>query len=361
VPVSLQSLALAGLLAVAALHALRVARPFLLPVVIAVLASFLLAPLVSRLCRWRVPRGLAAASVLVALVGVVVLALSATLAPANEWLNQAPDHLSQLEARLNTALRPVEQVEEAAAQVEKLATLGVPEPTVKVSDKVSLGESIVSRTWSLLASSVVVLALLLFLLATKDPFLRKLVRILPRLEDKRRAVCIAGQIQRDISSHLSTITLINIGLGLCVWAAMSLLGMPSPLLWGVMCAALNFVPYLGAVVGMLIVGAVALLTFDDTWRALAVPLTYGVATGVEGNLLTPAVLGRRLSLDPIVVFLALLFWGWVWGIPGFLLAVPMLLVGKTICDHVPCLATIGDILDRPGSPSQRRIAPRTSP
>jgi predicted PurR-regulated permease PerM len=347
-PVDMRSLALSGLLVLAVLYTLHVARPLLLPVVTAVLASFLLSPPVAFLSRLGLPRAVAAATVLLTVLALAGLALWGTFEPANEWLGEAPKHLSGIERKLREAIRPVEQVGEAALQVEKLAKVGQADDgeVLKVSDGASLGETIFSGTQRLLAAAAVVLALLFFLLASEDQFLRKVVRVLPRLGDKKRAVEIARQTQRDVSVHLATITLINIVLGAVVWLAMDLLGMPNPLLWGVMCAALNYVPYLGAAVGVLIVGGVALLTFDDIARALLVACVYGLVTGIEGSLVTPAVLGRRLALNPVVVFLGVFFWGWIWGPFGALLAVPILLVLKTFCDHVPRLSPLGEFLGR---------------
>ncbi len=347
-PVDVRSLALSGLLLLALLYTVRWAKPFLLPVVTGLLLSFLMTPLVGAMSRWGLPRGLAAALVVLSLVAIIGGAVYATFEPANEWLGHAPRQLARIETKVRRAIRPVEQVGEAAAQVERLAKVAAPENQndVKLTSGVSLSEWLFTSTQRLIASSAVVLALLFFLLASEDRFLRKLVRVLPRLEDKKRAVEIARQTQRDISVHLSTIALINVGLGVAIWGVMYLLEMPSPLLWGVMGAVLNFVPYLGAAAGMVIVSAVAFLTFDDVAHTLLVPIAYGAVTGLEGTLITPAVLGRRLSLNPVVIFVGILFWGWMWGIPGSLLAVPMLLVLKTFCDHVPALAAIGEFLGR---------------
>ncbi len=346
-PVDIRSLALTGLFVLATLYTMRVARTFLEPVIAAVLLNLLLSPVVGALTRWRIPRALAAAVVLLSLGGVLGLGLYTIWEPANEWLGQAPRQVARVERKVRAAIKPVEQMGEAAAQVEKLTQVGrAPESGLKVSDGDSLGESIFAGTQTFLGAAAVVLALLYFLLATEDLFLRKLVRVLPRLEDKKRAVEIARQIQRDVSIHLATITLINVALGLAVWGVMHLLGMPNPLLWGVMCTALNFVPYLGAAIGTLIVGAVAFLTYDTIPQALVPPFAYFLVTAIEGSVVTPAVLGKRLSLNPIVVFLGIFFWGWIWGIPGSLLAVPMLLVLKTCCDHMPPLAAIGEFLGR---------------
>ena len=190
------------------------------------------------------------------------------------------------------------------------------------------------------------IVLLYFLLASGDLFLRKLVRVLPRLSDKKRAIEIARQTEGHISTYLSTVTLINIALGLIVGVAMHLVGMPNAILWGVMAGLLNFIPYLGALATAGILAIVSVLTFDSLGRALVAPLLYLAINTVEGYLVTPMLLGRRLTLNPVVIFLGIILWGWLWGIPGALLAVPILATFKIFCDQIEPLAPIGEFLGR---------------
>jgi predicted PurR-regulated permease PerM len=186
--------------------------------------------------------------------------------------------------------------------------------------------------------------LLLFLLASQDSFLRSLVRVLPRLREKKLAVEVLRGIEREISRYLMTITLINLGLGAAIGVAMQLLGLPNPYLWGAMAALFNFIPYVGAICGAAIVGLVALLQDGVEAYALAVPATYLALSGIEGMLVTPAIVGRRLRLRPVVVFLGVLAWGWLWGIAGALLAIPMLVVLNILCRHVEPLQPLGEFL-----------------
>jgi predicted PurR-regulated permease PerM len=197
---------------------------------------------------------------------------------------------------------------------------------------------------NLLATVGAVTILLYFLLASGDLFLLKLVRVLPRFEDKKIAVTIVHEVRHDVSHYLLTITLINIGLGVATGIAMFWLGMPNPLLWGVMAASFNFIPYLGAMASAIILTLVALLTFDELGRILLVPGVFLVLTSLEGGFVTPAIVGRRLTLNPVAIFVWLTFWGWLWGVPGMLLAVPMLAILKIVCDHVQPLNSVGEFL-----------------
>ncbi len=167
------------------------------------------------------------------------------------------------------------------------------------------------------------LVLLYFLMASGDLFLRKVVRAFPSLRDKIRAVEIGRTIEREIGRYFLTYSLINLCVGGIVAAAMHFLGMPNALLWGLMVAVLNFVPYLGPVISLTVISVVALLTFDDLQHAIWPPLTYLVIEAIQGNVVQTLAFGRSLSLNPVAIFVAILFWGWLWGAPGILLAVPI--------------------------------------
>jgi predicted PurR-regulated permease PerM len=210
--------------------------------------------------------------------------------------------------------------------------------------KPGLGEVVLSRAKNFLLAGGVTLVLLYFLLASGDMFLLKLVKILPTLENKKRAVEIYRQIEADVSTYLAVVTLINIAFGCVIGFSMYLLGMPNPVLWGVMAAVLAYIPYLGSLIGIGTVTVVAILTFDEIFRIIMVPAIYFVLDTIEANLVSPMILGRRLALNPVVIFIWLIFCGWIWGITGALLAVPLLAIIKIISDQVEQLAPIGEFL-----------------
>ncbi|MGH9360311.1 MAG: AI-2E family transporter [Thermoanaerobaculia bacterium] len=333
-----------GLFILACLYTLYVARAFLLPVVLAVLLKFVLSPLVGGLKRLRIPEGLGALIVLLALVGALGAAFYELAGPAFEWMDRAPGSMRRLEEKLRELKAPVERMSAATERVEEMAQVGdAPPRQVEVADP-SLGERLFQNVWNFSANAFVMLVLLYFLLASGDLFLRKLVRVLPTFSDRKRAVEILRQVELEVSAYLSTMTLINIGLGVAVGLAFYLLGMPNPALWAVMVALLNYVPYLGAIVGVAVMAVVAFLTFAETGEALLVPLAYLVINFVESYFVTPMILGRRLTLNPVVIFLGLTFWGWIWGITGALIAVPLLVAVKIVCDHSETLAPVGEFL-----------------
>lgn len=349
-PVDVRSLVLTGIFVLLSFYTLYFARSLFLPIVLAILLNFLLAPLVRGLKRLRIPEGIGAGIVILGFLGAVSLGMYRLSGPASGWIERAPDGLQRVERRIRQVRQPVEDVRRAAErverQVEQIARGDSRRPQEVELRRDTFTGVVLSRTGSFLGGAVVMIVLLYFLLASGDLFLRKLVRVLPRLEDKKRAIEIARQTQRHISAYLSTVTLINIGLGIAVGLAMWAIGMPNPVLWGVLAGFLNYIPYLGPMVTASILAVVSLLTFDHLGRALVVPLLYLGINATEGYLVTPMMLGRRLTLNPVVIFLGIILWGWIWGVAGALLAVPILATFKIFCDHIEPLAPIGEFLGR---------------
>ena len=344
-PSAIGSVALTGLLVLALLYTLYFARTLVLPIVLALLASFLLRPPVRALARLRIPEPIGAGLVLLALLGALAAGGYFLVDPASRWLAEAPRTVSQIERRLRELREPVERMSEATAQVEELAQGPRELQQVEVKDG-SLGRALFDITWQVAAGVVVILVLLYFLLASGDLFLRKVIAVLPRLEDKKTAVVIARRIENDISTYLLTVTAINTCLGVATGLAMWAWGMPNPFLWGVLGGLANFIPYLGAFLAVGVVTGVGILTFDNALTGILVGATYWALTTLEGTLITPMVLGRRLILNPVVVFLSLIIWGWLWGVPGAMLAVPLVMTFKIFCDDIQALAPIGEFLGK---------------
>jgi predicted PurR-regulated permease PerM len=338
-----QSLIATGLFLLVLFHTLRVARDLFLPLMLAFFLSFLLSPLLRVLKRAHIPEALGAALLLLVLAGGVGLGIYSLVTPATEWIAKAPESLTRVQRKLRTLRAPMLQMSRTAEEVERTIA-GEPSTAPVAAAKAPswIKEALFGGTTAFVSEAIVVMVLLYFLLASGDLFLRKLIKVLPTFKDKKRAVEIAREVERNISTYLFTVTLINVGVGVAVGLGVWLLGMPNPVLWGVLACVLTYIPYLGAIVGIGILGLAALLTFEDLGHALAVPAVYMFVSFLEGNFVTPLVLGRRLTLNPVVIFVGLLFWFFLWGIPGALLAVPILAVFKIVCDHVDTLAPIGE-------------------
>jgi predicted PurR-regulated permease PerM len=186
--------------------------------------------------------------------------------------------------------------------------------------------------------------LLFLLLASGDLLLQKLVRAMPKLRDKKQAVEISREIQQSISTYLFSIALINLCFGVAVGLALHLLGMPNALMWGGVAAFANFIPIIGSVLGMTAVALAGLLAFDTLGYGILPVTAYCLLHLIETYAVTPYALGRRFALNPVFIFIGLIFFAWLWGVIGALLAFPLLMTAKVICDHVPRLSFIGEFL-----------------
>lgn len=338
--------ALLGLFVLALLGALYVGRVVILPLLLALLFSLLLAPVVRVLHHLRLPRWLASALVVAGLVAVAGTLVYYLASPVAEWMDRAPRSLARLEAKARQIKEPVERVSRATEQVERMTDVnGNGQREVRVATR-SLSGDLAEMTVAVVSTVAVMLVLLYFLLTSGHLFLRKIAGLVPHPDGKHRVVDIARRLERDISTYLLTVTLINAGLGMAVGTALWLLDMPNPILWGTMAFLLNFIPYLGAMVGVVVVTAIAFLTFDTATVAALPPLAYLGLTALEGSFVTPTILGNRLTLNPLVIFSSIIFWGWMWGVVGGLLAVPLLASFKIVCDHVEPLKPVGDLLGR---------------
>jgi len=286
-------------------------------------------------------------SILVIAIFFTMLSLAVTklAQPAAEWLGKAPETVQRARERFHQVIRRAERLSRAAAQVEDMAHSPATEGTPKFEVKQPvLMNTVITFTKSFATGLIETVVLLFFMLAAGDLFMQKLVKVLPTLHDKKKAVEIAHEVQHNLSTFLFTITLINVTLGLAVGFAAFLLGLPNPVLWGFLAGALNFVPYFGPITGVAMLLVVGFISFDSVWRALAPSLIYLSLHAVESNIITPMILGRRLTLNPLVIFISLMFWTWLWGIPGALLSIPMLMMLKIFCDHFKPLAPVGEFL-----------------
>jgi predicted PurR-regulated permease PerM len=330
---------------VLATGALYLGRDIALPMVLGTLFALMLMPVVRRLQRLGVPPGATSAG-LVAMLSLLLFSTAwLSSGPVSHWLEEAPSIGRQVEAKLKTLREPVEALDDLGTKVDEISGGGEQTGTreVVVREPGFLAGA-TSSLWRAMTTIGLTLLLTMFLLSSGDAVYERILRVLPRLSDKKAALRIARDIEDSISRYLLTITLVNVGLGIVVGLAMWLLGMPNPALWGVVATLLNFLPYIGSAIGAVITGLVALVALPDLSSAIAVPLVYLAINTIEGQVVTPIVVGRRLELNTVAVFAGVMFWGWVWGLAGVLIAVPLLVAIKRVCDHLPTWASIGELL-----------------
>ena len=327
--------------------ALYFGRDFFLPIVLACLVALTLIPIVRWLARHGIPAAASAVGLVILLAGSLSVGVYVLSGPALKWVQDAPTVGAQVERKLQALRGSVEAVAEASRRAEQLsrATTGSDVTEVVVKEPGFLSTE-TSSLWSGITTAAITLLLVLFVLASGDMVYEKIIRIVPSFSDKKTALKIVHDLEASISRYLLTVTLINAGLGVAIGSAMWALGMPNPELFGVAGACLNFLPYLGAIIGIIVTAVVAFVTLDPLSAALLPPLTYFVLNTLEGNIVTPLVLGRRLELNTVAIFVGVAFWGWIWGLVGVLIAVPLLVVLKAICDHLPSWRTLGELLSQ---------------
>lgn len=339
--------AVTGMFILAVFYTLYVGKAFFLPVVIALLLDRLLSPVVKALRRANVPASVGAALVLAVLIGGTATAVYNLAYPAAQWIERAPENIRVAETKLRAVIAPVVHMQAAAREVQEAArgeTGNTQRETISL-ERPSLASTVMGQMRAFLIGAVVTFFLLYFLLASGDHFLRTFVHVLPRLRDRRKAVEITHRIDAALSTYLITAAMINVGMGLVVTLAMYLLGMPNPELWGLLAAFLNFIAYIGPLITTAVIGLVAVVSFDTLGQAVMPPLVYFTINAMEGYFVTPFVMGRRLTLNPVFILLSVVFWGWMWGIVGSLLAVPLLVTFKIICDNISVLNPIGAFLE----------------
>ncbi len=344
----LRRLALTGqtgvaLLILGVLYTIYFARSLLLPVFLALLLAAFLQPWVAKLNRLRIPDIAGAAIVLILFLLVLGGAIYQLSSPAADWVSRGPLLFQKADHKLSALKQSIRKAQEKTQQLEDIGKLDETKTRVAVKGP-SLAEWIVTKTSLILVTAAVVLALIYFLLAQGRPTLRQLTYGLTGEEQGKRLTNLLVKIQQDIASYLTTISLIFLVVGMVTAGAMALFGMPVPLLWGAVATVFHFIPFLGPTITFIILCGVSLLTFETWPRILLPPLFYFCLAGLEGYFITPIILGRRLTLNPIIIFGAILFWGWIWGIPGIFLAVPIVASVKIICDDVEWLKPLGQVL-----------------
>ena len=335
---------LAGLFILAAFAALYAASPIILPILLAFVLKLLLRPVMRFLERLHVPRTAGALLTILLIVGGLVGMGTALSGPAAAWAAKLPEGIPRLVEHLRFLRAPFDALQGFLHQAEQVAA-GPAQVGTKVEMPGGFSDTLFSDMHALADGMFTTLLLLFFLLVSGDTFLRRFVEILPRFQDKRQAVDISQQIERDISRYLVTVTAMNAAVGVATAAAMYVSGLGDPVLWGVVAFLLNYVPILGPLTGMGIFFLAGLLSFDSVWPALLPAALYFVIHLIEGEIVTPMLLARRFTLNPVLVVMSLIFWFWMWGVPGAILSVPMLAIAKIICDRIRPLMAFGHFLE----------------
>jgi predicted PurR-regulated permease PerM len=349
-PLPVRSVVLAGLLVLAIFYTAYFAAPIVVPVIAATLLSLLFSPLVGAAVRKRVPRMVAAALVVGTLAAVLLGGAYWLAEPAAEWLRSAPTSLDEFRTKLTQQQSPLTDVREATEAVEQtveeITGNGARAQRQVEIREPALLDTVMERVPVALGGIVMAMFLTFLLLVSGDAFMRKLVAVGGSFGARRRRVRLVRQMQSHVAHYLATVTAINVALGCIVGGVMYLLGMPNPALWGTLAGLLNFAPYVGPAVttGVLFVAGVSV--YDTLGAAVLPALVFLAITSLEGQVVTPLLLGQRLDLSPAVVFVSVILFGWIWGVPGAFMAVPLMTTVKVYLDSSARTREVGLLLGK---------------
>jgi len=345
IPSDIKTVFLGGLFLLGLLAAVYVAAEIVLPIVLAFVLSLVLQPAMRALERVHLPRGVAAILLILVLFGTLGGLGAALSGPAASWVQKLPTGIPKLEERLSFLSRPIAALQKFADQAQGLTQGDEPKAVPVAVQGSGLSDRLLSGTRSLASGLLETVLVLFFLLVSGDTFLRRLVEILPRFRNKRQAVDISQQIESDVSAYLFTITIMNLAVGVATGSAMALCGVGDPLLWGTVAFLLNYIPILGPMIGVVVFLLAGLLSIDSLWLAFLPAGLYLLIHLVEGETVTPMLLARRFTINPVLVVLSLVFWYWMWGVPGAILSTPMLAITKIICDRIRPLMAFGHFIE----------------
>jgi predicted PurR-regulated permease PerM len=341
----LRNFFLGGLFILALLACFYAAGEIIFPVVLAFFLKLVLQPVMRFFERLFIPRMLAALFIILILLGAFAGIGTALSVPAANWAHELPDEFPKLKQRINSMRAPMKPIQNVIEGAQDLAGPKDPRTMTVTMQGASLSDRLLQHTRHFVSALFETLLVLFFMLVSGDTFLRRLVEVLPRFKDKKQAVNISNQIQADISAYLTTITLMNAGVGVVTAVIMQVCGVEDAALWGIAAFLLNFIPIVGPIIALGLFIVVGLTLNSDISMAL---LPAGLYLGIhliEGEIVTPMVLARRFTLNPVLVILGVIFWYWMWGVPGAILSTPMLAITKIICDHIQSLRGLGHFIE----------------
>jgi predicted PurR-regulated permease PerM len=361
----LQARALAVVAVCAVTALLYVCHEVFVPVALALLFALVLSSAVEALHRRGLPRGVSAALMLLMLMSIIGVTLSVVAGPAQAWFAGLPQTLQTIEHKVRPVQLVLNRIELLTSRADALASANpgpqhnAPAPTAPIAAAPVSAADVLVETRSGIVSTITVIILTLFLLSGGPPMLARMMAALATDVYATHALKVIEAIRSELGRYYWSVALINLTLGVATGVTMMLLGLPNPFLWGTMAAVLNFVPYVGSAITLVILTVVALVCFDSVGRIAAVSASYLALATIEGQIVQPVFVGHRLELNPLLVFLAVWFGGWMWGIAGITIAVPSLVALKVAAEHSPRGQPLVEFLS-PGRVKLRRVSGRRS-
>lgn len=342
---SRRNFAITGIFIIMTIYALYFGREFFMPIILAFLFALTLTPIVRFASKRGVPAPVSATLLVVASAVVIAIGGYLLSGPVMQLVNDAPQIGRSLTERMQELRTPLNRLLAISQQIDEVADTNRDEGVLKVAvQQPGILSQAAGNMLSAGTTIAIVFVLSLFLLASGTLFYEKIVQSFTKMSEKKRALRVVYDVEREVSRYLLTVAIINAGLGAVIALGLWIIGMPTPLLWGVMAALLNFLPYVGALMIFLVVAVISIITFDTLGYAMLAPAFVVFCNVIESQIVTPLVVGRRLELNAVAILIAVAFWSWLWGFIGALIAVPLLVVIKVFCDHFEGLQQIGNFL-----------------
>lgn len=330
--------------------ALRAGQSYLMPIIVALVFAVILAPICSRIEWFRIPRPLAAFLTLIIAGGIAYLAFSLIAQPASRWMSDAPNMIQRAEKqlrKLQEPLKPITDISKEVQNIDIVPASPTPQSRTVVMEQPGLAASVISSVQSAVVQTGFVFILCYFFMITRGEFRMKFVAFQPTLRARVRAARIFRDVEKRVAGYIMTFSMINVVVGVGTGLACWQLGLPEPLMWGGLAALFNFIPFLGPAIMMGLLGLAGLATFDTLVEASFPVLAFMGISFLEANLITPTIVGRRMTLNPLAIILVVSFWIWIWGPIGGVIALPLLIMFKAICDHTPALRVVGALIGAP--------------
>ena len=318
-----------GMFVILLVVALSLARPVLLPVVSAFVVTMMLGPLSARAERYKIPSLISAIALWLLVIAVCYGVIVLLAAPVVDWIGKAPEIGRNIQEKLHVLDRPLaalQEIRDALLPSDKKSSLGV--------DIMSFVQPALLVVTPAIGQTFIFFGTLFFMLLGRSQLRRVLVVFFDERDARLRTLKIMNDIEHNLTGYLSIVAIINIAIGICVGAAAWIAGLPDPVAWAVLAFILNFIPYVGALIMEVAMFMVGLVTFPTLTHALVAPLLFLVLATLEGHFITPSIMGHRFTLNPLTVFLSLVFWTWLWGPVGAFLAVPLLIMALVVIDHL---------------------------
>ncbi|MDI9818393.1 MULTISPECIES: AI-2E family transporter [unclassified Legionella] len=334
-----------ALLFLAISYTIYIAKPVLFPLLFSFFLYLLLTPFMGLLQLIKIPKILASAIIAFLLLGIISAGITFLMEPASRWLDKAPENLQIIEKKFSIVKKPLERISEAFEKAQDITSVNKEKSVEITAENPSLGHSLFDLTTNIIFLIFITIVLLFFLLIYLPTLFKNLQKTLSEKTKDLASNFLLG-LEKEVSNYLAIFTLICIFVGFFVGFSLWLLGIPNAILWGVMATLLNFIPYLGPATGIAIIFLVSLLTFDSYLQILLPPAVYLLINILEGQIITPILIGDRLNLNPLLVFFSIFFWAWLWGVSGVLISIPLLATIKIMIENIPALSKYSLLLEK---------------